>query len=124
MMFSFHRPIHHLCVFAVVIVCLFLTSHAIAQDNPVQFEADKVETNQEAGILTATGNVILIQDGNELRADTVEYDRKTQRAIAKGHVIYKTADGATHMSDYLDLSDNFKEIFAEPMISEMAEIKY
>ena len=121
MMFSFQRPIHHVRVFAAFIICLFLTNHALAQDNPVQFEADKVETNQEAGILTATGNVILIQDGDELRADTVEYDRKTKRAIAKGHVIYKTADGATHMSDYLDLSDNFKEIFAEPMISEMAD---
>ncbi len=108
---------------ALMFICLFMfyASPTFAQSAPVQFEADKVETNQEDGILIATGNVILIQDGDELRADKVEYDRKNERAIATGHVIYKTADGATHMSDYLDLSDNFKTILAEPMISEMTD---
>ena len=109
----------HILFFAL---CLAFAITAHAQTSaPVQFEADRVETNQEEGILTATGNVILIQDGAELRADKVEYDRKAERAIATGHVIYKTADGATHMSDYLDLSDNFKYVLAEPMISEMAD---
>ena len=113
---------------ATFITCLSLivasalpVSIARAQSAPVQFEADKVETNQETGLLTATGNVILIQKDSELRADKVEYDRKSDRAVATGHVIYKTPDGATHMSDYLDLSDNFKQVFAEPVISEMAD---
>ena len=66
----------------------------------MQFEADRVETNQETGQLVASGNVILVQDGNELRADIVEYDRKTQQATATGHVIYKAKDGAVHMSDF------------------------
>ena len=63
---------------------------AYAQSSPVQFEADKVETNQETGNLIATGNVIIIQNGSELRADKVDYNRQTGRAIATGHVIYKT----------------------------------
>ncbi|MGC6518106.1 MAG: LPS-assembly protein LptD [Candidatus Puniceispirillaceae bacterium] len=105
----------------VCVFCIFAASAAYAQTAPVNFEADKVETNQDTGILTASGNVILIQDGNELRADKVEYDRKTERATATGHVIYKTADGAMHMSDYLDLSDNFKKVFAEPMISQLSD---
>ena len=121
MFFSPLRVFRYFSIISAFSASVFLSGAALAQEKPVQFEADKVETNQEAGILTATGNVILIQDGNELRADQVEYDRKTGRAIAEGHVIYKTADGATHMSEYLDLSDNFKEIFAEPMISEMAD---
>ena len=115
----FFRLARALC-FALISVAIIAPAHAQSAA-PVQFEADRVETNQDEGILTATGNVILIQDGAELRADKVEYDRKAERAIATGHVIYKTPDGATHMSDYLDLSDNFKYVLAEPMISEMAD---
>ena len=107
--------------FASAIMMLFVSTGAWAQSAPVQFEADRVETNQETGQLVASGNVILVQDGNELRADVVEYDRKTQQATATGHVIYKAKDGAVHMSDFLDLSDNFNEVFAEPLISEIAD---
>ena len=107
--------------FASAIMMLFVSTGAWAQSAPVQFEADRVETNQETGQLVASGNVILVQDGNELRADIVEYDRKTQQATATGHVIYKAKDGAVHMSDFLDLSDNFNEVFAEPLISEIAD---
>ena len=71
--------------------------------------------------LIATGNVIIIQDGSELRADKVDYNRQTGRAIATGHVIYKTPDGAVHMSDYFDLTENFAHIFAEPLISDMQD---
>ena len=98
----------------------FMANNAIAQSLPVQFEADRVETNQETGSLIATGNVILIQDGNELRADRVDYNRQNESASATGHVIYKTQDGAIHMSDTLDLNDDFKKVFAEPLISEIA----
>lgn len=107
-------------VAACVIGLLWLSNGAWAQSVPVQFEADRVETNQETGSLTATGNVILIQDGNELRADRVDYNRQTESASASGHVIYKTEDGAIHMSDTLDLNDDFKQLFAEPLISEIA----
>ena len=85
-----------------------VSGHTFAQSAPVQFEADQVESNQETGTLIATGNVVLIQEGTELRADRLDYDRKTESAVATGHVIYKAADGAIHMTDYLDLSDNFK----------------
>lgn len=112
------RPLHAILL---VVACLIATSSAFAQSSPVQFEADKVETNQEEGILTATGNVILIQNGAELRANQVEYDRKKERAIATGQVIYKTPDGAIHMSEYLDLSDDFTRILAEPMITELTD---
>ena len=108
-------------ILAASLAGLFLmTNSALAQSAPVQFEADRVETNQDTGSLIATGNVILIQDGNELRADRVDYNRQTQSASASGHVIYKTQDGAIHMSDTLDLDENFTKIFAEPLISEIA----
>ncbi|MGC6537471.1 MAG: LPS-assembly protein LptD [Candidatus Puniceispirillaceae bacterium] len=100
---------------------LIFANNAMAQDTPVQFEADRVETNQERGTLIATGNVILIQNGNELRADSVEYNRTSQQSIAKGHVLYKTADGAIHSSDFLELNNEFTEIFAEPIISDMVD---
>ena len=109
---------------ASMIVCamaLGASGHTYAQSAPVQFEADQVESNQETGTLIATGNVVLIQEGAELRADRLDYDRKTESAVATGHVIYKTADGAIHMTDYLDLSDNFKMIFAEPLISDLSD---
>ena len=109
---------------ASMIVCamaLGVSGHTYAQSAPVQFEADQVESNQETGTLIATGNVVLVQEGAELRADRLDYDRKTESAVATGHVIYKTADGAIHMTDYLDLSDNFKMIFAEPLISDLSD---
>jgi len=112
------RPLHAILI---ALACLIAAPSAFAQSSPVQFEADKVETNQDEGILTATGNVILIQNGAELRANKVEYDRKEERAIAIGQVIYKTPDGEIHMSEYLDLSDDFTRILAEPMITELVD---
>lgn len=111
----------HLQTLAICAALCFWNIAAHAQSSPVQFEADKVETNQETGNLIATGNVIIIQDGSELRADKVDYNRQTGRAIATGHVIYKTPDGAVHMSDYFDLTENFAHIFAEPLISDMQD---
>ena len=121
-MFRIHRFLS-LC-FAVLLaggLFIILPNVAKAQSAPVQFEADRVETNEDNGILTATGNVIIIQDGSELRANQVIYNRKTQSAIATGQVILTAADGSIHMSERFELSDNFKKIFAEPMISEMSD---
>ena len=39
--------------------------------NPIEFAADKVVYDQKTAVITASGNVVLHQNGNRLNAQTV-----------------------------------------------------
>ena len=54
--------------------------------SPIDFAADKVVYDQKYDVITATGNVILIQNGNSLNAETVIYDVKTGEVRASGGI--------------------------------------
>jgi len=61
------------------------------QDNsqfPIQITADKAEVSKDK-LSTFTGNVLILQGSQELDADTVVYDRQTERVEATGNVRYE-----------------------------------
>ena len=94
--------------------------HAFADDKPITFEADNAVVNQIDGSLIATGNVLLKQAGSTLAADEVTYFQQTDRAVARGNVIYTDSDGTISRANFMELGTEFTHIVAETLISQFA----
>ena len=106
----------------VAIALVFATGQmrAVADEKPIAFEADKVVVDQADGSLLATGNVVLEQAGNTLKADEVTYYQQTDRAVARGNVIHTDADGTVSRANFMELETEFTHIVAETLISQFA----
>jgi LPS-assembly protein len=79
------------------------------KDNtPVSFAADRVEYNDETGIVTATGNVALEREDRSLRADIVTYDRKTGEIVASGNIVMVDENGNRLFTGRIELTDQFE----------------
>ena len=97
---------------------------ALAQESgelPVEFSADAISSDEAAGVMTATGSVVITQGGVELRADRVEYHRETARAVATGNVVFTDDQGGVHYAESLTLEENFSRGLAEDVISRMSD---
>lgn len=94
---------------------------AVAEDNPIAFEADKVQVNQEDGSMYATGNVVLKQAGKTLRADEVTYNKPNDRAVARGNVIMTLPDGTRHKAAIMEVDTEFTHIIAETLSTKFAD---
>src|SRR5690349_4654440 len=54
---------------------------APAGEETIGFEADRVEYATDAELVTASGNVLLVRDGQSVRADTVTWNRSTGQIV-------------------------------------------
>ncbi|WP_284126028.1 LPS-assembly protein LptD [Parerythrobacter aestuarii] len=108
---------------ALALACLALAAPAVAQDGPVaavaetpepgvpreiDFEADMVDFDSEADVLSARGNVILRSEDRSVRADVVSWDRKSGIIAATGNVRFVDADGNQIYSTSIELNDKFE----------------
>ncbi len=109
--------------FLVVLILGMVTfgTGALANEEPIAFEADDVTVNQEDGSMFAVGNVVLRQGEMELRADEVTYNRQNDKAIARGNVVMITPDGATHRAPLMTLDTQFTHIVAETLRTQYAD---
>ncbi len=105
---------------ALALVLVTGQMHAFADDKPITFEADNAVVNQLDGSLIATGNVLLKQAGSTLAADEVTYFQQTDRAVARGNVIYTDSDGTISRANFMQLGTEFTHIVAETLISQFA----
>ena len=95
---------------------------AMAQESlPVEFTADAISSDDAAGVMTATGNVVITQGGLELRADRIDYHRDDARAVATGNVVFTDDQGGVHYAENLAMEENFSRAFAENVISRMSD---
>lgn len=81
------------------------------ENAPVDFTADTLEHDETGRILTARGNVELIQNGQILRADTVVYNLNNDTARAMGNVVLNQPNGDTYFGDEVELRDQMKDGF-------------
>lgn len=84
-------------------------SAAPASDDEVTFSATQLEYDSDADIVTATGDVRMVRDGNRLRADTVVWNRKTGQVTASGDVAVVNPGGDTAYGDSVELADTLKD---------------
>lgn len=85
------------------------------REAPVDLEADNVTHDEGTQIVTAHGNVELVQDGRILKADAVSYNLRTEQVRATGNVVLTEVDGTTYFADDVELTDDMKDGFVESL---------
>ena len=75
---------------------------------PITFEATTIAYNSETETVTASGNVILRSEDRSVRADQVEWDRKTGRIIATGNIRLVDDAGNQLFTDQVELTETFE----------------
>ncbi len=77
-------------------------------EREVVFSATQVIYDDKADIVTATGDVRMNSEGNNLRADTVAWNRKTDEVRASGNIRLVTPEGNTAYGDTAVLTGDMK----------------
>ena len=100
---------------------LMISSVSYAAQPPVDFTADSLEHDDAAQIVTAHGNVEIIQNNQILHADQVTYDLNQDVVTAIGNVSFLDQEGQVHFADHLQLSNQMKDGFVDALISYLSE---
>ena len=87
----------------------------------IAFEADQLEYLQNDETVVATGNVILRRDEQSLRADEVNWNRKTGVIVASGNVRMLDQDGNQLFTERVELTDELKTGAMENMLLALRE---
>ena len=74
----------------------------------IDFEADGLEYDSDADVVTATGNVLLRSGDQSVRADAVSWNRTSGQIVAAGNIRFVDADGNQLFTDRLELTDELK----------------
>lgn len=82
---------------------------APANDDQVRFSAGTLEYDTNTQVVTATGDVRMIRDGERLRADRVEWNRTTGRVVATGSIATTNSAGDVAYGDRIELTDTLKD---------------
>ncbi len=79
-------------------------------DTPVLLKADQLRHERKLGIVVGRGNVEISQGDRILRADTVSYNQKTDILTATGNVVLLEPTGDITFADFVELSGDFKMV--------------
>jgi LPS-assembly protein len=101
------------------------TSPALSGDKaPVDFVADNLMHDDENQKIIASGNVELEQSGRIVRADEIIYDLRNDQVVARGNAALTDEEGNVYFADNLDLSNSFKDGFAQKIRVVLAQGDY
>lgn len=76
---------------------------------PVILKADQIIHDDELGTVVASGHVEIAQGERVLLADTVSYNQRSEVVTASGNVTLLEPSGDVLFADYVKLSDQMKE---------------
>ena len=93
----------------------------ISEDAPVDLLADVVEYDEVNGIVSAIGNVELVQSGRILRAEKVTYNMSSDVVEATGDVILNEVTGEVYFADSVELKDKMKDGFVTGLKGVLAD---
>lgn len=94
---------------------------APAEANAIAFEADVLDYDADAETVSASGDVVLRRNDQQLTAASVTWDRSTGQIVAEGDVRLRDAAGATVYTDRLELTDELRAGAMENMLLVMDE---
>ena len=100
---------------AILLVALVLAAAPAAGqprlDNapPVNLTADEVVHNRGLGIITASGNVEIVQGPRTLYADSITYNERQDLISASGNVRLHESTGDVIFADYVELTGDMRE---------------
>jgi len=81
--------------------------------SPLLLKADELRHEEELGIVVAEGHVVASNGHQIVEADRLIYNKKLNMITATGDVFLYEEDGSVVKSNYVELSDNFKEVFLQ-----------
>lgn len=85
-------------------------------DEEIGFASDMLEYDDNNDVVTATGNVQMLRQGNRLRADKVVWERKTGQVVASGNVSVTDPDGNIAYGDNFQVTDTLKDGVVENLL--------
>lgn len=91
------------------------------ENAPVSFTADSLTYDKTGNIITASGHVTAIQNGQTLHADSVTINRTTNVVTANGHVVLVQPGGNTVYAEHVVLSDNMKNAVMNGVAARLAQ---
>ena len=134
-MTSYPLRLKHVLTAGAALFCLAAVPHALAQefqepqapvsapdapvpssDEQIGFAADRLEYDNNRDIVTASGNVQLLRQGNRLRADSVVWNRATGQVEARGNVSVTDPEGNIAYGDRFEVTDSLKDGVVENML--------
>ena len=89
--------------------------------NEVKFTSDKIKVDEKNDIVTATGNVIIINKTRKIVANKVVYEKNLDKAVATGKVKLIEKDGSVYESDKVVLTNEFKSVVAIPLFGKLKD---
>jgi LPS-assembly protein len=87
----------------------------------VDFAANLLEYDNEAEVVTASGNVFMTREGNRLKADKVVWNRKSGQVVATGGVSVTNPGGDVAYGDSIELTDTLKDGVVENLLIVLAD---
>lgn len=81
------------------------------RDVPILMTADELQFDDELGIATAKGNVEISQSDRILLADMVTYNQRTDVVTASGNIILVEPTGEVLFAEFAELTDDMREGF-------------
>lgn len=87
-----------------------------AESYQVDFAADTLDYDSDAEVVTASGNVVMVRDGNRLVADRVVWNRKSGQVTASGSVSVTNPGGDVAYGDSIELTDTLKDGVVENLL--------
>jgi LPS-assembly protein len=82
----------------------------------IDFAANTLEYQNDTDVVTATGDVRMVREGNRVRADRVVWNRKTGEVRASGNVRIVNPGGDTAYGDSVLLKDTLKDGMIENLL--------
>ncbi len=92
-----------------------------AEDRTIDFEANDIAYDTQAGIITASGRVILRNADRSVLADQVVWDRNSGAIVATGDVRFVDAEGNRLYSERIELTDEFETGAMNDLLLALAE---
>lgn len=80
---------------------------------PVHFDARDLSHDETGQIITATGDVVMTQDGRTVTADKVVYNLQSDTVVASGNVVFTDVNGDKHYADEVEFQNSMKNGFVE-----------
>ena len=98
------------------------TKNNLSSNNKeIEFTSDTIKVDEKNKIVTASGNVVIINENRKIVADKVVYDQNIDKAIAKGKVMLTEKDGSIYESNEVILTNEFKSVVAIPLFGKLED---
>jgi LPS-assembly protein len=86
-------------------------AQTIDPDQPILMTADELNFDEDLGTATARGNVEIVQGQRILNADAVTYNQRDDIVTASGNVVLLEPTGEVIFAEFAELSDDMREGF-------------